>query len=371
MGWSDASWGNPILPHSGGRDAFVAKLKSTGQLEWNTFVRPCHPEVRYQAGAIAVDGSGGVYVLVTSPNPDGRPSALLAKLDEDGELLWERFMTTYGDQIGTAVALDAAGNIYVGGWGGWLWDTPPVEPFPDAGNSFVAKLNSSGVEVWHALLAPWLGEDGFSECRTLAVDRGGNVYATGRSTLSWGAPINRHAGGADAYVAKLSSNGFLRWNTFMGSRRGFDYGSGIALDESGNVYVSGGSEAACGKPVTRSVPHGGGFVAKLDRNGVRKWRTFLGEMGWAIAVDRRENIYATGVWGLEAPGFVAALNRDGVLQWTTLVDAILDEMVLGTGDLYVAGQIDWPSGTPVNPHVGGWDAFVAKVEATHPPRHLR
>ena len=69
-GWSDASWGSPINPHSGGRDAFVAKLNSLGELEWNTFMGSSYED---RARAIAVDGSGNVYVVGYSTASWGIP----------------------------------------------------------------------------------------------------------------------------------------------------------------------------------------------------------------------------------------------------------------------------------------------------------
>ena len=65
-GWSDATWGNPIHPHSGGRDVFVAKLNRSGGLEWNTFMGSANEDA---AEAIAVDSSGNVYVVGTSTAP--------------------------------------------------------------------------------------------------------------------------------------------------------------------------------------------------------------------------------------------------------------------------------------------------------------
>ncbi len=386
-GWSDANWGSPINPHSGGRDAFVAKLNSLGELEWNTFMGSSYED---RARAIAVDGNGNVYVVGYSEASWGAPgepflgrNAFAAKLNTNGALQWHKFMTPDGGTMGTAVAADAAGNVYVAGWGGWVWYTPPVEPFPDHDGAFVAKLNSSGVELWHAFMGS-ATPGYFDRCSAVAVASNGTVYVAGRSTKTWGSPINPHAGDTDAFAAKFDSSGFRQWNTFMGSS-GYDSGWGIALDGSENVHVVGGSAATWGAPVN---PHAGGseegdaFVAKLDSSGVRQWNTFMGaegsgELGWAIAVDAGQNVYVTGVgfepWGtaggppLTHPGgFVAELNRDGVLQWNTFLEAILTGIALdGRRNVYVSGggDVDW--GTPVNPKagpIGSWDAFVAKIE---------
>jgi hypothetical protein len=365
-GWSDATWGSPIVPHSGGRDNFVAKLNSTGELDWNTFLGPSG---EIQANAIALDGSGNVFVVgtmlgTTPPVDSDWWGHFVAKLNSNGELQWLRLGATTYWGVAETVAVDAIGNIYVGGWGA-CWLAPGV--FLGSGG-WVAKLDSSGADVWHANLACFHGEEG-ALAGTLAVDASGNVYVTGRSNVSWGSPIVPYSEGDDALVAKLNSDGILQWNTFMGAP-GFDSGSGIALDRRGNVYVSGSSEATWGTPVNSPAGPGGALAAKLDSSGVRQWHTFLpwGELGFAVAKGR--NIYVTGVGGPHC-GFVAALNRRGVLQWSTFLHACLNEMTLGRSHVYVVGQTTTPWGTPVNPHAGGWDVYVAKIAITRVKPHWK
>jgi hypothetical protein len=362
-GWSDETWGNPINPHSGGRDAYVAKLNSTGGLVWNTFLGSSETD---EARTIAVDGSGNVYVVGWSRatwgspiNPHSRDEdAFVARLDPSGVLLWNLFI---GAARSTAVAVDASGNVYVTGWtvNGWsndFWGTPVAPPAVSSQDAFAAKLNSSGIPQWSTFIAG----DGAELGTGIAVDATGHVYVSGRSDGTWGTPINGHAGDMDAFVAKLDSSGFRQWNTFMGSSAS-DGAWGIAVDGSGNVYVVGWSDANWGAPVN---PHGGGgdeaFAAKLDSSGVPQWHTFTGagSYGWDIAVDGGQNVYLTGGAG----GFVAALNRDGVLQWSTYLEAVLYSIALDRSrNVHVAGSTPYSWGTPVNPWAGGWDAFVAKI----------
>jgi hypothetical protein len=161
---------------------------------------------------------------------------------------------------------------------------------------------------------------------------------------------------------KLNSNGSLAWNTFMGSSSD-DGGLGIAVDRSGNVYVSGASDATWGTPIKGTS---GGFVAKLDSRGVRQWSTFQGSMSWAVAVDEGQNIYVAGV-GDPLGGFLLSLNRDGALQWSESLVWALEAMALGSRHVYVANGAGVSFGTPVNPYAGGLDAFVAKFEVNPPP----
>lgn len=126
----------------------------------------------------------------------------------------------------------------------------------------------------------------------------------------------------------------LIWNTFMGSTKS-DYGYGIAVDDNGNVYVVGTSDANWGSPAS---PHPGDgffytFAAKLNTSGVRQWNTFMGgDRGRGIAVDGSGNVYVVGrsfdTWGspvnAHAGGgfhdvFVAMLSGSAVLTQVYLL----------------------------------------------------
>ncbi|MDD8027348.1 MAG: SBBP repeat-containing protein, partial [Acidobacteriota bacterium] len=111
----------------------------------------------------------------------------------------------------------------------------------------------------------------------IAVDGSGNVYVGGYSYASWGAsPIRAYTSGTDAFAAKLDSGGNLTWNTFLGGS-GDDYGKGIAVDVIGNVYVGGESYATWGtSPIRAYTSMTDAFAAKLDSAGNLTWNTFLG-----------------------------------------------------------------------------------------------
>ena len=295
-----------------------------------------------------------------------------------GSREWNTFMgASSGDYTG-AIAVDGSGNVYVAGssWGSW---GSPVNVHAGEIDLFVAKLESTGALVWNT----FMGSSTVDQGSAIAVDGSGNVYVTGRSFASWGSPVNAHSGDSDAFAAKLNASGALQWHTFMGSSES-DYGHGIALDGSGNVCVTGHSEASWGSPVDA---HSGGihpdtFVAKLDGSGALQWNTFMGPSGaYAIAVDGGGNVYVAGdssvTWGSPVypyagglyDAFAAKLNSSGSLQWNTFMgsdessgsdnaDAIA---VDGSGGVYVVGQSDSAWGSPVNAYAGADDAFVTKL----------
>jgi predicted secreted hydrolase len=127
--------------------------------------------------------------------------------------------------------------------------------------------------------------------------------------------VRAHSGGTDAFAAKLTNGGALTWNTFLGGS-GYDYSSALTVDGSGNVYVVGYSNTTWGSPVQA---YGGGnkdaFAAKLASGGSLTWHTFLGgnddDTGYAVAVDNGGNVYVAGTsdatWGSPVRAHLATL----------------------------------------------------------------
>ena len=112
--------------------------------------------------------------------------------------------------LGAALAVDASGNVFVAGISNSTWDSPVV-PFHAQSDGFLAKLSGSGTLLWNTFLG--VGND---SANSVAVDGSGNVCVGGDCTASWGNPINPYAGGSnDLYLAKVSDNGVLQWNTFL------------------------------------------------------------------------------------------------------------------------------------------------------------
>jgi hypothetical protein len=190
--------------------------------------------------------------------------------------------------------------------------------------------------VWHTFYGSSNTDLGYG----IAVDGSGNVYITGYSVATWGSPLNGHSGNADIIVVKLTSAGAYQWHTFYGSSN-TDRGNGIAVDASGNVYITGYSYVTWGSPLN---PHSTGnnndiVVLKLDSAGARQWHTFYGssndDQGKGIAVDGSSNVYITGysnvTWGspLNAHSgtydiVALKLTSAGAYQWHTFYGSSSD-----------------------------------------------
>jgi hypothetical protein len=379
-GESGSTWGSPINPHSGNYDGFVACIDSSGNLLWNTFFGSANVDIGY---SIALDSSGNIYVTGQSNATWGSPvnahsggvDAFVACMDSSGNLLWNTFLGSVNDDYGFGIVLDSSGNIYVIGFSDGTWGSP-INPHSGNYDAFVACMDSSGNLLWNT----FLGSSNYDDGNGIALDSSGNIYVTGRSNATWGSPINPHSSNYDAFVACMDSSGNLVWNTFLGSNNN-DFGYGIALDSSGNIYVTGRSHATWGFPIN---PHSGSadaFVAGMDSSGNLLWNTFLGSSDYdyshGIALDNSGNIYVTGLsnatWGSpiiphsgDADAFVAGMDSSGNLLWNTFLGSSDYDYSHGialdsSGNIYVTGgsYISW--GSPINPHSGNYDAFVARL----------
>ncbi len=262
-GRSFLSWGTPVRAFTIGTDAFAAKLDPNGALAWNTFLGGSSGDMGTGIGA---DGSGNVYVAGDSGNTWGTPirpytnsilDTFAAKLDSDGELIWNTFLGGSEWDNGSGIAVDGSGNVYVAGVSTATWGNP-IRAFTFWGDGFTAKLDSNGALTWNT----FLGGSGDDESHGIVVDGSGNVYVSGYSSDNWGMPVRPFMGGNDAFVAKLDSSGVLMGNTFLGGT-GSDGGGGIAVDGSRNVYVVGVSSATWGNPVRPYTLDFDAFVAKI------------------------------------------------------------------------------------------------------------
>jgi hypothetical protein len=404
----------PDLSHNGNTDAFVAKVNPSGTaLVYAGFLGGSGSD--YGRG-IAVDASGNAYVTGETDSSDfpavvgpdtshngGYEDAFVAKVNPSGTaLVYSGFLGGSGWDDGYGIAVDASGNAYVTGYT-WSSDFPAVVG-PDTshngdGDAFVAKVNPSGTAL---VYAGFLGGSGWDLGEGIAVDASGNAYVTGETRSSdfpaVVGPDTSYNGGGDAFVARVNPSGTaLVYAGFLGGWS-YDHGCGIAVDSSGNAYVTGGTRSsdfpAVVGPDLSHNGHNDAFVAKVNPSGTALvYAGFLGGSGWdygyGIAVDSSGNAYVTGytvssdfpaVVGPDlshngdTDAFVAKVNPSG----TALVYAGLlggsgwDEghgiAVDSSGNAYVTGvteSSDFPAvvGPDTSYNSGDGDAFVAKVGA--------
>ncbi len=384
-GTSDAAWGASSYPYIGSKDAWVSKLDPDGLLQWTTFLGSSLQDDAY---GIAVDSSGNPFVVGDSAGTWGTPiaphsggnDAFVAKLAGiTGAVAWNTFMGGTMNDYGYGIALNST-NVYITGMSSSSWGSPG-RIFTSNPDAFAAKLNiTSGVRVWNT----FLGGTGYDVGLSIDADNSGVVYVAGTTTAAWGDPERAYSANSDGWVVRLESNGELTWSTFLGGA-GVDRADGIAIDSYGKVYVSGGTcTNNWGVPIIAFHGKCAAYVAQINGpDGVLYWNTFLNGSGAddtssasALAVNSG-GVYLAGSseqsWGTPvraftgAPeGFVQMLALDGILSWNTFVGGSADDFILGmsvdaSGNSYVTGYSNQPWGYPKNAYTGKNDAFAAKL----------
>ncbi len=191
-----------------------------------------------------------------------------------------------------AMTVDVEGNIYAAGYS--------VNP-ATVQDIVVLKYSPDGNLLWSALY-DYQGLADYS-CG-IVVDRNGNVYVCGYVTGS--------QTGMDFVTIKYNSNGVLQWaNRYNGSANATDFAFSIALDSSGNVYVTGFSNnGATGDDFT---------TIKYNPNGVQQWVATSArpniDRAQFLTVDNNGNVYVLG-YVLPGPDLcLIKYNTNGVQQW--------------------------------------------------------
>jgi hypothetical protein len=239
-----ATFGFTSLVSSGSSDIFIAKLTSSGYWEWAIKAGGSDSDI---GNGIAVDSKGNAYVTgyfsetatfgSTSLVSSGNYDIFVAKLSSSGSWQWTVKAGGSDSDIGNGIAVDSSGNTYVSG------DFTGTTTFDStslvsSGNYdiFIAKLSSSGSWQW----AVKAGGSGIDRGVGIAVDSSGNAYITGHflKNATFGSINLTNSGGNDIFIAKLSSSGSWQWAVKAGGSSQ-DFGGGIAIDSSDNAYVIG------------------------------------------------------------------------------------------------------------------------------------
>jgi len=313
-------------------------------------------------------------------------------------LVYSTFLGGGDEDWGTEIAVDEGGNAYTTGYT-YSTDYPTVGPYQenqDGWDVFITKLDSGGDAL---VYSTYLGGSGGDQGNGIILDSGGNVYVTGYTSSTnfpTIGPYQTYQGDGDAFVAKLSNAGnTLVYSTYLGGSIQ-DEGTGIAVDGSGNAYITGSTLSPDFPAINPFQAYQGSqdaFVTKLNAVGTAPvYSTCLGgdgyDQGASIAVDSSENAYITGNTGstnFPTVGPYQARRRSTdvfVTKLATAGDALVYSTYLGGssldfgvsiavdagGNTYITGSTastDFPTvGSFQTSHGGGYnDAFVTKMSS--------
>jgi hypothetical protein len=226
--------------------------------------------------AVAIDSSGNTYAAgYATGDTTGWDFAVL-KYNSTGSRQWVGTYSTMDEDYVAAVAVDASGNVYATGCSG--------SPYTLSWDYVTARYNAgTGDTLWVRRLNGTADED--DEVRAMAVDNGGNVIVTGGSTNS--------GTGVDYTTVKYSSTGDTMWvRRYNGTASGTDWAYAVAVDASNNVYVTGSSQ-----DTATDMDY---VTIKYDASGNQQWAARYDgpahsfDEARAIAVDASGNVYVTG-----------------------------------------------------------------------------
>lgn len=236
------------------------------------------------AHAIAVDSSGNVYVTGESWGSGTNYDYVTIKYDFNGNQKWAARYSSEGWYFDGAYALavDNSGNVYVTGSSGGS-DT--------AYNYATVKYDTNGVQKW---VAYYNGPQSYDEASAMGMDASGNIYVTGKSYGS--------GTGCDYATVKYGPNGTQLWvSRYTGPGGDYDAAAALAVDSSGNVYVTGLSYGGSSRYDYATIKYGtGGSQLWAKRYNGPANQT---DEATALAVDNSGNVYVTGTSNGGATGY--------------------------------------------------------------------
>ena len=412
----------PSGSSGGNGDAFVLKLNPVGnQIVYAAYIGGSGADA---ATDLALDAGNNVWFAgytsstdfpTVSPRQAGQAGGafdgFVAKLNASGTAL---DFATYlggpgtgaagsGDDRVFGIAVDADGSALVTGQTNSA-SFPlqnPLRNAPGGGfDAFVTKYNSTGSAI---VYSTYLGGSGDDAAQKVAVDSNRNAYVTGftaSANFPTTAPLQAQSGGnRDVFITKLNATGSaFVYSTYLGGSSD-DIAYGIAVDGSGNAYVSGVTSSTnfpAQNPVQTKYGGGGtdAFVAKLNAAGsALTWSTWLGGSGddyaSRIAVDAAGQAHVTGntfstnfplenivpdAAGSGSDAFIVKFNAAGSARLfatyyggnghdygnAIALDAAGHAYV--TGD---TGSTTMPVAAALQPSPGGGgDAFIVKLDTT-------
>ncbi|MEJ7610605.1 MAG: SBBP repeat-containing protein, partial [Ferruginibacter sp.] len=344
------------LTANGLRDIFVSKLDAAGNFLWAKAMGASDFDV---GKSLVLDVGGNVYVTgsfsgtvdfdpgpgvfnLLSPNSN---NIFILKLDAAGNFVWVKELGgPNGSDLGYAIAIDAAGNLY--STGRFLW-TADFDPGPGtynltATNTFyadvyISKLDPAGNFLW----AKQLGGNDDDWGYAITVDATGNIYTTGfysntadfdpgPGVFNLTATPGVFGAGADIFISKLDAAGNFVWAKTIGGADA-EYGYGIKTDASGNVYTTGqftgtiDIDPGPGSSILTGPGFGYGyFVLKLDPTGNFLWGKMLAGAGNGVTTDLSGNVYTVGYSGmtkLDPAGNILSAVTESSLGQGISVDA--------------------------------------------------
>lgn len=322
--------------NSGVTEYVTVKYNDSGIQQWASIYNGTGNTTSISNG-IAVDNNGFVYVTGRSNQTGTNYDIVTIKYNPStGDSMWvQKFnsQSNYPD-FGYGITTDKFNNVYVCGASNNLsngtWGITDI------------KYNSSGVQQWATVYTPPGRQSSYAT--KIKVDTLGNTYLGGYSLVS---TFSLHT--EDYLAAKFDPNGNMQWiNFYNGPGNDRDEGYGIAIDNSGNSFITGLSYAGF---VSGSCDYA---TVKYNSSGVQQWVSRYNnpvngnDFISAIKIDKFGNIYVAGTSDGQATGTDIVLikfDSAGDTLWVQRYNSPFNSTDNATsldvdtsGNIYVAGS---------------------------------
>lgn len=316
-GLTNSSNSGDVGQNHGGSDAWVVKLNSSGNLQWQTVLGGSKDDEAYSirqtsdggyifAGITGATITGDVNLL---DHPFSGGHAWVVKLDSTGKVTWQK---TYGGNND-----DIASTIVQTSDGGYIFDgTTYSDNSGDVGNNhgltdiWVVKLDSAGTIQWTKLLggnnwdftSPWFDD-------SIQQTTDGGYVVVGTTSSNFNGDVGFNHGSGDAWIIKLDNTGNITWQYPFGGSN-MDWGTSIRQTPDNGYIFTGTTDSSNSGDVGPSYGNGDYWVGKLDAEGTLQWQQPLGGSG----IEQAESILPTSDGGYIVTGRSYSSNSGVVAE---------------------------------------------------------
>ncbi len=300
--------------------------------------------------------------------------------DTSGKLMKNEYETLNGfnisaiqigspeEDIGYGLKVDNSNNVYITGhtFGGL-----------DSNNSLgsadviLVKYDSNNKKIW----TKQIGTPKEEKANGITIDSSNNIYISGYTKGKF--DNDTYSSRPDIFLSKFNSGGTNQWIKSFGTPFD-DFSNGIAVDSSGNIYISGYTKGDFDNDSITANPDI--ILLKYNPSGTKIWHKQIGtsfdDRGNGIAIDTSNNIYITGYSkgdldnntnSGKSDAFLMKFDSGGSKQWTKLIgtssDDIANDIIIdSSNNIYITGYSNGYFDNHTN--TGNSDIFISKYNST-------
>lgn len=314
----------------GNGDVWVLKLDETGNILWQKTFGGTGFD--YATSVQQTRDGGYVVSAGTTSFGGGEDDWWLLKLDPSGNVIWQKTFGGIGFDFLQSVQVTRDGGYVISGSTG---------SFGRGTDAWLLKLDSSGAIRWQKIL----GGSNFDQIIALRQTADGGYVSAG-STYSFG------EGDSDVWIFKLSASGNVQWQKSMGGKK-FDKAVSIEQVRDGGYVVAGRTDSF-------GAGDSDAWLLKLDGSGNVRWQKTFGGRGPEEAISVHQTIdggFILADWNFTDTIFLLKLNAEGNIRWRKTLPGTVDSMQLTSDGGYIlAGESRFPDRSLLDPMLLKLDA---------------